>query len=341
MKLPERFFGKDVSLFRSWWRSVQNYMDVYEPTMPTSLVKIRWVGSLLSEDALNWFLTRQTRNEVNRLTDTWSEFKEALVKEYTDELELDKDEEKLRALKYEGSISRYTAKLEEINSRVGMSGVTFRNMIKKAMSAEIMKMVYSRYGKVPTDDSDLLLAIKEAGKTVEEIKRSLGDRSKDKTDDKKPKDQEKKKDADQKRSEGRKAQDQGKGKGQEETQAKKEKKASLWKSGKEAFEGVPQEEVDTYKAEGSKCWRCGGDTHKMWDCFASKTKKGTTLPVHPSKQTASSSATKRKRSPEEESTVEEPVQKKEKIAAAVADPDTAMEQARIWEIETDCESDFQ
>jgi hypothetical protein len=117
----------------------------------------------------------------------------------------------------------------------------------------------------------------------------------------------------------------------------KGKEPGLWKNGKEAFEGVPQAEIDAHKASGCDCWRCGRDSHRTYDCYARKTIAGTDLPVHPSKANkGSAAATKRKQTDDQET----PVPKKGKTAAVI-DHDAAMEQARIWEVDSDDEmSDF-
>ena len=50
MKVPETFNGTHSKLC-SWWEPAKDYMEIYEPTMPTDSVKIKFVGSLLREEA--------------------------------------------------------------------------------------------------------------------------------------------------------------------------------------------------------------------------------------------------------------------------------------------------
>ena len=348
MKTPDNFTGKDPSKFRSWWRAVENYMEVYEPTMPNDKVKIAWVSSLMREQALNWHHARDTKFKTNKIVDTWALYKEALEKRFVDQLELKKDDETMRAMVYEGSIDNYIARLEEYNSRVGLSGITFRNIVSAAMSPEIRRMVFSRAGRFPDEDDEFLMVIRDAGRTVEEEKR-VEELYKKKVEvrknleDKSSKTVKGTKDAvssgkgNQSGQKAEKAQEQGKRPVKEATGAKKgtEKKPSLWKSGKEAYEGVPQAEIDDHKAKGVDCRRCGRDSHNTYECYARKTIAGTDLPVHPSKK-GSSAATKRKQTDDQET----PEPKKGKVAAVV-NHDTAMEQARIWEMDSDDEmSDF-
>jgi hypothetical protein len=74
----------------------------------------------------------------------------------------------MRSLRYDGSISNYMSRIEEYNSRVGMSGTTFRNMIITAMTPRVIDMIYSRAGDIPDDDDELVSIVKKAGKAVEE-----------------------------------------------------------------------------------------------------------------------------------------------------------------------------
>jgi hypothetical protein len=192
------------------------------------------------------------------------------------------------------------------------------------------------------------MVIRDAGRTVEEEKR-VEELYKKKVEvrknleDKSSKTVKGTKDAvssgkgNQSGQKGDKPKDKGQRPVKEATGAKKgtEKKPSLWKSGKEAYEGVPQAEIDDHKAKGVDCRRCGRDSHNTYECYARKTIAGTDLPVHPSKK-GSSAATKRKQTDDQET----PEPKKGKVAAVI-DHDAAMEQARIWEIDSDCEmSDF-
>jgi hypothetical protein len=56
MKSPDNFTGKDLSKFRAWWRTVQDYVSVNEPTMPQDKIKIMWLGSLLRDEAQRWLV---------------------------------------------------------------------------------------------------------------------------------------------------------------------------------------------------------------------------------------------------------------------------------------------
>lgn len=287
MKLPETFTGTDNSKFRAWWRLVKGYMKVNEATMPNDTVKIAWIGALLRDEALNWFHARETRHELAHEEDDWARFRRAMEKRFTDEQETRKDEEAMRSLRYEGSISNYMSRIEEYNSRVGMGGATFRNMIITAMTPRVIDTIYSRAGDIPDDDNELVAIVKKAGKAVEE-----SDRVKNLIQKRDPKP------ANNKTKETlpipektRPTEPTGQANNPEkepQTNAPGPQTGMpyLWKNPAEAFEGVPQDEIDAHKADATarRCLRCGRLGHSLMRCYARRTIAGTELPIHPSKQ---------------------------------------------------------
>jgi hypothetical protein len=224
-------------------------------------------------------------------------------------------------------------------------------------------MVYTRTGEYPEEDNEMVLAVRHAGRTVEERKRSKefrnqyannrnnngngnGKSSKTKKGDKSGKTQKGNQEAvpsgsDQTEQKADQAKDKG-----------KKKKERLWKGPKEALEGIPQAEIDTNKEKGADCWRCGRDGHSTFDCFARQSLAGTELPIHPSRQKDSASAVKRKRNNEKKPAAATPPAKKANqtqsqtqsqtqahtleqadIAAAVLlNRIRAQEQAKAWEL---------
>ena len=121
MKAPDTFDGI-YSKLRSWWELVRDYMEIHEPTMPTESIQIMFVGSLLRDEARRWYDTRKRTLEVQNQTDNWAAFSKALLGRFTDKQERRRDYDKIKNLRYEGSIQDYLSCLEELNSRVGVSG---------------------------------------------------------------------------------------------------------------------------------------------------------------------------------------------------------------------------
>ena len=60
--------------------------------------------------------------ELSNEQDSWSAFSDALLERFTDSQETRHDYDRMKALRYEGSIQDYLSRLEEINSRIGISG---------------------------------------------------------------------------------------------------------------------------------------------------------------------------------------------------------------------------
>ena len=56
-----------------------------------------------------------------------------MVARFTDRQEKSQDHDKILSLQYQGNIQTYLARLNELNSRIGMSGETLRHVLR-AMS---------------------------------------------------------------------------------------------------------------------------------------------------------------------------------------------------------------
>lgn len=173
MRMPGTYDGT-YSNFRSWWLSVEDYIDVHEAAMPRDLIKIIWVGSLLTDDAHIWFRARRTSFRCRGIEDTWTEFKEALEQRFADKLEQRWDYGKMDALRYEGSIEGYLDHLGLLNSRVGVSGIALQHQIISAMPKDIVRLVFEEFGGIPDGDGALIKAVRAAGLCAEASERIFG-----------------------------------------------------------------------------------------------------------------------------------------------------------------------
>ena len=340
MKLPELYDGKDYTIFRSWWRRVDQYMQVNEPTMPTDDVKIFWVGSLLKGAANKWHEFREARHKALKMKDTWESFAEDFQERFSDDLANDRDAEQMEELKYEESIQAYFAQLGELNTRLNESGTRFRLMIRRAMPQAIIDAVMHSCRKLPQEDDALITALTEAGETYEEglcMKKLHGKKASATTSSTTVKGTTTatpdKKAADKGSSSASKPKaDKGK------TVSAFVRKEKLWE-GDTWRNGIPKEEWGPRGSEN--CRRCLRSGHEACNCYAKTNTKGTKLPAHPSKVSNPVSATKRKRDEDEQEPGEEievkAEPKKAKIAAVI-DQDVAMEDLRFWEPSSDAES---
>ena len=350
MKVPDTFDGT-YSKLRSWWELVKDYMEIHEPTMPTESIQIKFVGSLLRDEARRWYDTRKRTMEVRHDEDRWETFSKALLARFTDRQEKRRDYDKLKALRYEGSIQDYLSRLEELNSRVGVSGPALQDIILRQMTPEMGRAIFHKAGAILESDDALIDAVREAGIIEEEILRTQG-RMKGSTQ-RKPVDATSNPTQSNTQTGGKKSEKDGRARRprkadgtstpQQEEGAKKEnpeKKdfshlTKLWDNPKAAFQGVSFEETKKHKDMGRDCHRCGNNGHHSVHCRAGKTVGGTELPPYPGKKDATTAATKRKRT-EDENSDEQPPAQKGKTAAVIA----SASQPPIWALSDDELSDF-
>jgi hypothetical protein len=346
MKAPQIFTGKDKTLFRAWWMSVQDYIETYSTAFPDEDAQVKWVGSLFSHKALSWHQERRKAIKSQGLKDNWTAFSSAIETRFMDRREVQKDERRIRELQYEGDIDDYITKLEDLNMRVGASGPMFRAVIWDAMTPEIKKMVYQSFKGIPRDDDAMIEAVKEAAYIVENIEEEIkGPKKKtlEVRENRHTKEAARPREVQQK---DRKVKDKNsEKKGSSGKKDKKSDKPAIFASGREALQDVPQSEIDKHKKDKADCWRCGRSGHKMYECYAKKTVGGTEL----SNGGKTASLGKRKRDNDDEADDDkEKTKGKDKKAKTAAvhhndeDIDLPDAQPRIWELEDsdEAESDF-
>jgi hypothetical protein len=110
----------------------------------------------------------------------------------------------------------------------------------------------------------------------------------------------------------------------------------VWKTVKEAFQGVSQNEIDNHKKIDGGCYRCGRPGHRTTDCYAQQTIEGTTLPV--GKASAVVGGTMKRKN--DETPAEAPPASKQAKIAAAATYDDEIREAPIWIQNESDESDF-
>jgi hypothetical protein len=259
----------------------------------------------------------------------------------------------MKELTYKGSVDDYLMQIEELNGRVLAHGVIFRDLIKAAMPAEILKMVYSRHGKIPNDDLEFVSSLREAGAVTEEMKKDEHIRSGKKDQEKgghqekghgNPKERSNSKDTHKPKDHQKKdARPRGQT-GEKPRTSPADRTAAVWASGSEALAGVPQADIDKAKSEKKDCWRCGRNGHRMLACYARKSSSGSPLPEAPARKD-SVSATKRKRTDDDDVPVvtqSKGTTGKRQMVAAARLEDMAMSDAPppMWAIDSSDEEDF-
>ena len=329
MSRPELFDGSHAA-FRLWWEKLRDYMGINSPSLPTDLLKIQTVGMYMKGGAYSWYQTRRRRMEAKGLTDDWESFKSAVIERFTDRMERRKDFQKMRDLEYKGDVQTYLATLEEMNDRVGMTGEALKDTIASAISPEMHRNIFLRYGRFPASDADLIEAVREAGVIEEEILLSATQIKK-------------KKEAKESSSAGKSTKDQkntkdskdSKGTGQPSPTAKDQGTANrpkrdfshlprVWEKMADALKGVDQKQVDKFKELRKDCWRCGWDGHRTVNCRRSRDRDNNTLPPTPPAANdptpdgkRAAAGTKRTYSPPPSDTdTEQPAEKRHESSAA-------------------------
>ena len=67
------------------------------------------------------------------------------------------------ALRYQGDIQDYLARIQELNSRVDLSGRALRKIIKTQLTPEMHAAIYNKCGCIPTDEAILIKTVREIG----------------------------------------------------------------------------------------------------------------------------------------------------------------------------------
>lgn len=318
---PEKFDGKPKTPFRAWWDSVRDYIRFYPET--TGIQRIAWVGTLLTDEAKEW---HQARRRLVGDGDSWNAYSEALQDEYLDPREAATAFNQLSALRYKGDIKAYLTAFRALNIHARVTGEALQSKVNMALPLEIIDMRFAQNPRLFTEDEPFLVATYEAGRHWENrnllakektaVERGTGSGNHSSTG----------------KASGKGHKESAKGKGDTSQprqpsigQAAKSALGKIWKGLRDAFNGVPQDEIDEHKKNPHGCWRCGRDTHGTYQCYARTTIKGTTLPEAPGQTSAVS--TKRKR--------DEVVP----VAAGATEEESTQDIPPCW-VETSEEEDF-
>ncbi|CAK7275284.1 hypothetical protein SEPCBS119000_006615 [Sporothrix epigloea] len=165
---PAAFDGKKTDRFSMWWKSVNAYFDALGDIFPNDRAKILWVGTLLTDCALEWHQDLVSGMDIYHVPSDWQSYASLIRKRFYDPAEPSKNLRKLTALRYEGDIHDYFARLQELNTSVELSGVALRETIKSALPKRILflSLRYNR-GIDPDTDHEFIANLCEAGRLYE------------------------------------------------------------------------------------------------------------------------------------------------------------------------------
>jgi len=280
----------------------------------------------LTGTAKAWDLHRYDTMGEN---DSWSQYATAIRAEYLDTREAANAQLKLSQLKYTGDIRAYLTEFRALNNYARATGEGLQEKIDLAMPDSVLDMRFSHYLREFADNEGFLQATYQAALQVEKKKALKTARETMKGQPQGAKDPKREK---------------GKEKGKEDTSRARQSqernpagKKRAWVNLETALQGVPQKEVEEYKATDN-CWRCGRPGHRTFECYAFTTAHGTRLPAVTGKTAAAtdrapSAQGKRKAS-------EEPAErqnKQQKVAAVEPKEKEGVDSIMPWD---DSDSDF-
>ena len=311
---------------------MQRYLRIYASHIPDYITRIDVVSTYFKDDTLLWYEERERLLDLRGSQDSWKAFSSKLEERFTDKQEIAKDYKRIHTLKleYEDSIQTFFAKLDELNSRVGLNGEAYKKVITDMMPSDMFDIIFNKYGTIPSNENDLRSVVMRTGIIIEEHELARPTRnqptnpsssgSKDKE-----KDAGKGKETEKSSPTQKGANTQGKDKAPEKTggkggQVPKDKypdQEILWPSFADTIKDIPAEEFAKHRENDCDCRRCRRNTHKTRACFAQKTISGTKLPDPPKQPSGKTASTRSKRKAEDEEEPEKPTPaKKAKTAAA-------------------------
>ena len=81
------------------------------------------------------------------------------------------------ALKYEVSKQTFFAKLNELNSTVGLNGEAYKEVIADIMPRDMLNINFNKHGTIPSNENNLWSVVMRAGIIIEECELARPKRS--------------------------------------------------------------------------------------------------------------------------------------------------------------------
>ncbi|CAK7275289.1 hypothetical protein SEPCBS119000_006618 [Sporothrix epigloea] len=256
---PAAYDGKKRDCFPTWWESVTVYFDSLGDIFPNDKAKILWVGTLLAGCALEWHQARVSFMETVCMEDDWQYYASSIRSRFYDSTEPIRNHKEIKALRYEGNICAYFARLEDLNASVGLSGVALRQIIYSALPERLIDLAFDM-GDIPESDHELITYFRKVGQRHEELLiRAAPTSDSTSREPRKP------------HTPRRLPEEHSAG----------IKKSSHWPNPAAALKGIAQVDIDRFKIAGVSCIRCGRNNHQIGVCFAVKNVNGKNLPIPP------------------------------------------------------------
>jgi len=129
------------------------YLRFYPETVDWQ--KIAWVGALLTNTALSWYLHQYCKMNA---TNIWVNYAAAIRTEYHNESEAADAQLKLGLFKYQGFICTYLTKFQALNNYTRATGMGLREKIDLVMPDSILDMLFNQNPEDLVNDEYFLQA---------------------------------------------------------------------------------------------------------------------------------------------------------------------------------------
>ena len=147
--------------YRQWPKILQHFLEYLIDTWRKNKDMIMTVGSFMKDTARDWFDARDEQMWKLRRVDNYKSFLEPLDLRFKHDKKAQIAMRKLRQVKYTSDILKYLDTLQQLNMKVVMSGIMWRELIKEGLSDFILDLLPLTQGGEPQEDEALILFIKE------------------------------------------------------------------------------------------------------------------------------------------------------------------------------------
>ena len=128
---------------------------------------IMTVGSIMKDTARDWFDARDEQLRKLRIVNNYKLFVKSMDLQFQHDKDAQIAARKLWQVKYQSDILKYLDTLQQLNMKVGMSGVMWRELIKEGLPDFILDLLPLTQGGEAQEDDALILCIKEHGLNYE------------------------------------------------------------------------------------------------------------------------------------------------------------------------------
>lgn len=151
--LPEKFDGT-ISKYRDFVVSIENVFVLNGSRYPTDEIKVRFIGTLLSRDALSWF--RGLVESQSELLKSYGDFMNEFKLLFDDPLKQRHARSTIDRLKQgKGSVLTYSAKFRRLASDTGYNNDALTEHFRKGLNDDV-KDVLATCTDEPTDLEQLI-----------------------------------------------------------------------------------------------------------------------------------------------------------------------------------------